>query len=110
MALNETFRNAARLSLPVAEGTKSGDPVIVGDLPGIAITDRGKGGNPDGNATVCLEGAFEVTVAAATTVGGPVYITSAGVLNGTAASNKLWGYALAAQAASGVVPVKIARV
>ena len=114
MATNEVFRDADHISLPVVSGTKSGDPVLVGSLVGVAQTDR----DADGIATVWRNGAHNLTVAGAVTaVGAPVYIAAAG--NGTrqtkvtttAGTDILFGYALATKAAAdGVIPVAIARV
>lgn len=113
MARNEHFHDAERLSLPVPDGTKSGDPVIVGSLVGVAQTDKGKGGNDAGNATVWCKGAFDVPVTGSVTqIGSPVYIpTAGGALTTTATSNTLFGYALALKGSgAGVIPVKIAQV
>lgn len=41
MATNEIFKEANYLSLPVPEGTVSGDPVLVGELVGVAQTTEG---------------------------------------------------------------------
>ena len=111
MALNEKFRDADHLSLPVAAGVKSGDPVRIGGLNGVAQTAIGEGGNAAGYASVCLKGAHEFTVAfAIATVGLPVYITSAGALSATATDNSLYGYALTTKAAaSGPLTVRIAN-
>lgn len=97
---NETFREADKLPLPVPAGTKSGDPVRIGELNGYAATDRANtsvkpynsdgtpntsynwgGGNTDGNATVWLNGAptFADSELEITEVGQPVFaIVNAG--------------------------------
>jgi predicted RecA/RadA family phage recombinase len=74
MAKNRRFSGAPTTrTLPVLAGTVSGNPVIVGMLPGVALTDR----DASGNATVQLDGAFDVSVTGAiASVGLPVYITS----------------------------------
>lgn len=113
MATNERFHNAEHLSLPVPAGTKSGDPVIVGSLPGYAKTAVGEGGNATGYATVWMKGAADVPVTGAVTaIGSPVYIpTAGGALTTTASGNTVWGYALATKGAGvGTIPVKIAQV
>ena len=119
------------LSLPVPAGKKAGDPVRVGGLNGVLQTDRAAitvspvnadgtpnaaynygGGNPDGYATVWLQGAHEFTVAfAIANVGDPVYILADGsALTATAASNNLYGHALTTKAApSGPLTVRIAN-
>ena len=111
MALNEVFKDADGLSLPVPEGTRSGTPLRIGILNAVAITDEGgveddrnrvNGfsqptggiGNKPGYTSVKLSGAWRVPVTGATTVGGPVYIKSDGTLTATAAGNQLWGAAL----------------
>lgn len=65
MAKNLAFKDARRLTLPVAEGTKSGDPVMVGTLPGVALTDR----DSAGNAAVDTGGAYTLSVEAVTDSG-----------------------------------------
>src|SRR5690606_13839869 len=52
MATNLRHTPGDTLSLPVPNSTASGDPVLVGDLSGIALTDEGDGGNADNWATV----------------------------------------------------------
>jgi predicted RecA/RadA family phage recombinase len=97
MATNSAFAQADQLSLPVAEGTESGDPVLVGQLVGVALTDRGAEGNASTHATVKLTGAFRLEVGTTTTraVGDPIYITDAGALTPAAGStNALFGHAL----------------
>ena len=93
MALNEIFKIGKSISLPVPAGTKSGDPVRVGVLNGVAIVDEGTGFNKDNWTSVDLFGGhlFEIEDADVATVGTPVYITSAGELTLTDASNKLYG-------------------
>lgn len=113
MATNEVYRNADHIPLPVPSGTKAGDPVKVGSLIGVAITDR----DTDGQATVWRKGAFTFTVdGAIANVGDPVYVAGDGTsritgLTGTATGNTLFGYALATKtAAAGPLPVAIAQV
>jgi predicted RecA/RadA family phage recombinase len=108
MARNEVYRDADHLVLPVAAGVESGDPVQVGDLVGVAQTDR----DADGNATVWLKGAHRLDVTGAiAAVGTPVYINSGGTLTATATDNTLFGHALETKG-SGNAPivVRVARV
>ena len=113
MALNEIFRDADHLSLPVPSGRKSGDPVRVGGLNGVCETARGEGGNDAGNATVWLKGGHTFDVAfAIATVGLPVYITPGNDLAATdnSGANFLFGHALTTKAAaSGPLTVRIAN-
>lgn len=86
--------NTPGISLPVPAGTKSGDPVKVGSIVGVAATDvavampatptadsvaANSSGNPDGYASVLTDGGYLLTVSGAITGPGmPVYITGAG--------------------------------
>lgn len=84
MALNEVFLPDKHRSMPVAAGTKSGDPVRVGFINGVAVTNRAAitvakfnadgtpntsydagGGNPDGYASVWTWGGHKLIVKAA---------------------------------------------
>ncbi len=127
MARNEVFKNADYLSLPVAEGVESGDPVRIGGLNGVAQTDRGAAldasapyvqdisGNVAVYVSVALKGAFLLPVSTTTTlaIGAPVYITSAGVLTPTdnSGANALFGHALTPKGstANSLVVVRIAN-
>jgi predicted RecA/RadA family phage recombinase len=113
MAKNVIFEDGNNLSLPVKADTQSGDPVLVSaDLTslmvGVALTDEGEGGNPDGYATVQCKGVVDIPVTGAVTVvGAPVYITAANVVNVTN-TNVLYGYALETKGASAsVIRVRI---
>ncbi|MFJ2298151.1 capsid cement protein [Oerskovia paurometabola] len=114
MAKNEVFRDADHLTLPVVTGTKSGDPVLVGSIVGVAQTDR----DADGTATVWRKGGHDFTVTGAiTAVGQPVYIAAAATgtrqtgLTATAGTDVLFGYALATKAAgASTITVALARV
>lgn len=113
MAKNVIFEEGDNLSLPVKADTKSGDPVLVSadltsGLVGVALTDEGEGGNPDGFASVQLKGVVDISVTGAVTVvGAPVYITAANVVNVTN-TNVLFGYALETKGASAsVIRVRI---
>lgn len=89
MALNEVFKHGKSISLPVPSGTKSGDPVRVGSLNGVAIVDEGSGFNQPGYASVDLFGGhlFELKGAK---VGAPVYFAN-GKLSLTKGDGHLWG-------------------
>jgi len=123
MAKNSRFAYTRTRSLPVASGVRSGAPVLVGSLVGVALTDRQgdtgakDSGNKTGNATVALDGGWDLEVAGAiASAGVPVYITSAGALTATATSNTLFGYSIpgitdgSKASGSGVITVEIAQV
>lgn len=114
--LNMIFKSDSFISLPVPDGVKSGDPVVVGDLVGVAITDEGGGvGNFEGYASVALEGGARLNVAAGTTyaIGDTVYITPAGAITKTSAGNKRFGKVThepkTVAAGAGTVIVKIVQ-
>jgi len=75
MATNRKYKDPLALRVEVAEGTESGDAVLIGDIPGVALTDA----DSDDIATVQLgKGAFEVPVKNTSDsvdagVGDPVY-------------------------------------
>lgn len=58
MAKNRARANGRKLNLPVAANTVSGDPVVVGFLPGVALIDR----DADGNATIDTYGVYHLSV------------------------------------------------
>lgn len=62
MAGNVIFENGNRLSVAATYPTtpSSGDPVIFGDLPGVALTDE----DDDGDTTVQFEGVVDISVKA----------------------------------------------
>lgn len=114
MAQNTIFEQGDNLSLPVPDGTKSGDPVLVGGLVGVAQTDEGKGGNADNFASVKMNGVHDLVVSTAVgSIGAPLYFPSGGgkKLTATASGNTLFGYALETKGAGdGVIRVKLAKV
>lgn len=58
MAKNRKFARASQLYVPVVSGVLSGDPVVYGQRPGVALTDR----DAAASATVQFEGAFTLSV------------------------------------------------
>jgi predicted RecA/RadA family phage recombinase len=105
MAKNRRLAGTMRTrTLPVLAGVVSGSPVIVGMLPGVALTDRAA----DGTATVQLDGVFEVSV---TGIGLPVYITSStyALVVAPGAGIQLFGHAQETKGAgAGLIDVNIA--
>lgn len=111
MALNEVFKEADNLSLPVPDGTTSGTPLRIGILNAVAQTDEGGRtvvvngitqetggvGNKDNFASLKFSGGWRLPVTGALTVGQAVYITGAGALTATATGNFLFGAALRAK-------------
>lgn len=107
MATNRRRVEARKLNLPVDAGTVSGDPVLVGRLPGVALTDR----DTAGNATIDTEGAYDLEVeasAGAIGVGDVIYIDGAGALSNDSTGDR-FGYALEAigNAETATIEVKL---
>ena len=79
MAKNEVYYPGDTLPLPVPAGTKSGDPVVVGTIAGVALENR----DAAGNAPVRVRGVFKLSVTGsdgtsnkAIVVGDKVYYTA----------------------------------
>lgn len=127
MALNSVFKTGDKISLPVPTGTLAGAPLRIGSINCIAVTDEGSVtvtkqlgggttltentggvGNEPGYASVACDGAWNVDVTGALTVGQLVYINGSNSLTATATGNKVWGKALRAKGSgSGKVVVRI---
>jgi predicted RecA/RadA family phage recombinase len=115
MAKNHAASNALHISLPVPDGTLSGEPVKVGSFVGVAITDKGAGGNAATDATVWRDGSWRLEVdGEVTAIGQPIYITETRTLttiDDADGVDDLWGYALETKAAAAaVIEVVVAQV
>lgn len=110
---NEHMRPAVELSLPVVASTKSGDPVRIGVVNGVAATNRSEtgnivGSNPVGNASVVTD-ARSYTYEVAGAIAGPftpVFLTAragatAPILSITGTGSP-WGYTVPKVGESGV--------
>jgi predicted RecA/RadA family phage recombinase len=120
MALNQEFVPGNRLSLPCTQPATpaSGDPVLVGQMPGVALTDEGDGGNVATNTSIQTDGVWnflvEAVVAAgnsAVAVGDILYYDSAATIkiNKDVTNGVRFGYALdtVTSGSSGTIRVKI---
>ena len=109
MATNRVNEHGNQIELPVIAGVVSGGPVVVGMIPGVALTTR----DAAGKATVQTDGVFDLSVTGAiASVGLPVYITSAtgALVVAPGVGIQLFGHALATKGAgAGVIPVRIAQ-
>lgn len=113
MALNRVLAAGNRLALPVSNTVESGDPVAVGDLPGVAVTDYRA---DDGTASVQTNGVFDLDVKAENgsgnkkvDAGDAVYLQSDGTINIKSGTGVRFGYALVdiASGDTDTIPVKI---
>lgn len=118
MANNQKYAPHRTRHVPVADGMVSGAPyMLAGNMPVVLLTDEGKGGNKDNEATVALDGCFRFPIATATAlaVGAKVYyITASKSLTTTdnSAANPLYGYAMEPKGTSAgqVIAVELAQV
>lgn len=112
MAMNEIFKEANHLSLPVPTDIPAGNPVRIGVLNGFTETPEGQGvGNVDGYASINMKGAFKVEVAGALEKGQEVFITPTNTLTATAGTgNFSFGVSLTERTAtSGLAVVAVAK-
>ena len=58
MATNMIYKKGDVLEIAVPSGITSGDPVVVNNITGVALTDR----DSDGNASVKFDGVFDLSV------------------------------------------------
>ncbi len=105
-------QHGENLELNVGTNKKSGDPVAVGKIVGVCVTDA----DANGMAVVATEGVYRLTVVAndgtanvAIKVGDEIFIQSDGTLNKNNAG-ELFGYALedVASGATATIKVKLA--
>lgn len=88
MATNRRFATGNQLLLTVASGVESGDPVVYGNQPAVALDDRGTA--VAGKATLQFDGVFQFELTGATEEDA-VYITpSTGALSLTDDANKVF--------------------
>lgn len=117
MATNVVYNEGDNLSWPVAEGTVSGDFVMIGDqgMFGVAMTDRGAGGNATTHASIQSQGVFALPVSTTTgaDIGDKVYaVPATGVLTPveTANTHVGWFYSAKGTTANEVVNIRLAKV
>lgn len=115
MAKNRVYAEGRQLSVAVTDPDTpaSGDPVVVGQLPGVALTDE----RPDGTTTVAFEGVFELPVRgvdsagnSAVAVGDILYYVAADTPQLSKKNTGVrFGYALGTvtAGATATIPVKI---
>ena len=96
----------------------SGDPVMLGQIPGVALGLEGEGGNASGEITIDTEGVYNLNCEGVTGAGNSAIAVGDILYYDTAATVKInkdvtngvrFGYALGtvASADTGVIPVKL---
>lgn len=111
MAKNRLFAKSDKISLPVPEGTKSGDALVVGDLPVVAVTDR----DANGKASCQTDGGWKLTVEGKNKAGnakvevGKKLFMKGGKLGLNSEEGVFFGFALeeVASGATAVIAVKL---
>jgi len=105
MATNNVFfwHESLRVTPTEPASPSSGDPVVFGQIPGVALTNP----DADGNVTVALDGVWELPVTGAVAGGDIVYYKD-GQLSADNTGVR-FGYALAAVAsgATSTIPVRV---
>lgn len=92
MATNMIQARGEQIKLPLA-GASSGDPVVVGQIPGVALIDT----DADGNVVIQTVGVFHLPITGAVTLGALVYATTDVPAElSTTNTGVRFGYALAA--------------
>jgi predicted RecA/RadA family phage recombinase len=96
----------------------SGDPVLLGQIPGVALTTEAEGGNATGQTTIDTAGIYNLSVKgenaggnSAVAIGDIIYYEAgeAPPLNKDATNGVRFGYALGTVGAgqTGTIPVKV---
>lgn len=93
----------------------SGDPVLIGNIPGVAVTDEGADGNATGETTIDTQGVYNLSVKGhngtantAISVGDIIYYDTGanGPLNVNSSGTR-FGYALEAVASGATTTIKV---
>lgn len=112
MATNNVHAWTQSLTLACSHPTtpSSGDPVVYGQLPGVALTDE----DADGLTTVALDGVWNLAVKGETTSNaavsaGDILYYDSGVVNKDSSNGIRFGYALGAvdSGATTTIPVRV---
>lgn len=118
MALNRVFMQSERTLefTPTAsanDGANSGDPLLLGELPGVALTDATDTIANGGTVTAQLDGVFDLDVTGAdasanvaVTAGDIVYYDG-GAINVDSTNGTRFGYALADVASGATTNIRV---
>lgn len=120
MATNQVFVPGDKFSAVCSQPATpvSGDPVLVGQIPGVALVDEGDGGNATGETSITTVGIWDLNAEAvnnggnsAIAVGDILYYDSAATIkiNKDNTNGVRFGYALetVTSGSSGVIRVKL---
>ena len=120
MATNRIFEKGTQLSvvpdLAPNATVASGDPVAVGQLPGVALTDADDTVASGGECTVQFDGVFDLevvgtsddgTTGAAIAVGDIVFLDTDATLNVDTTNGIRFGYALEAVASGATTTIRV---
>jgi len=109
MAVNMIYKSGDQIEIAAA-GVASGDPVVVGEITGVALTDT----DANGNVVIRRDGVFDLPVlgndgnaGAAIAVGDPVYLGATGGTLDVDAAGTLFGYALEPVGSGATTTIKV---
>lgn len=112
MATNRVREHGTRLALAVPDGTVSGDPLILGGLPCVAVTDQDEW--TEGEASVQTDGTWRFPVKGegpggneAISVGEIIYIDTDGEMNTDETNGTRFGYALQAVESGATTEIEV---
>lgn len=101
MATNKVLVEGNQFSIEVPNGTASGDALMVGDLPAVALRDE-----VEGETTVDTRGVYLFDVSSSAGVGDIVYLAD-GELSTDDSSGKRFGYALEEAESGDEIKIKV---
>lgn len=118
MATNTAFGDGRMLSAVASAPTTpaSGDPVLIGQIPGVAVTDEGDGGNAATATSIDTSGVYRLSVkgegsagASAVAVGDIIYYEAGQTppLNKDATNGVRFGYALETVGSGATATIKV---
>lgn len=117
MAKNREYERALQVAVPITDApgatALSGDPVLCGQLPGVALVDADDTVANDGEATVQFDGAFRLAVKGVTGAGnsavspGDIIYYDGGELNKDVTNGVRFGYALGAVDSAGTATIVV---
>lgn len=114
MATNRVYEHGTQFAAVCSEPTtpNSGDPVLVGQIPGVALTDE----QADGTTTIQTDGVFELSVKGETTTNAAIAVGDILYYDAAATPHKLnkdntngvrFGYALEALASGATSTIRV---